>query len=293
MYYLIILLGAFILAFQGIGLKRYQKVMNNEKPFLFNSFCYFISFIVSLFFLKYLKFPSLKVFILSIIFGIFFVITIYYYNKCMSLGPVSMSTMFLSMGLVISVVFSVLYLKEEITTVKVIGFILVLSVIVISTDFKEGKGNKKFFINSVLLMIFNGILGVLQTLSISVALKTDEGYFTTFGYLTASIFAFLFYIIKCFKEEKNNFAKLSKFFLFRKKEYYICSLIAGGASGLGVNIVFHTLPYVPNGIAHSISNGSLVLFSTILSIIIFKEKLNKRNILILITGSLAIILLSM
>lgn len=285
MHYILILLGAFILAFQGIGLKRYQEVMRSEKPFLFNSFCYLVSFFVSIFFLRYFNFPSLKVFILSVLFGFFFVVTIYFYNKCMSLGPVSMSTMFLSMGLVISVVFSVFYLKEKITVVKVIGFILVLCVILISTDFKEGKGNKKFFINSVLLMIFNGILGVLQTLSISVALKTDEGYFTTFGYLTASVFAFLFYIIKSFKDDK-------KFAPLKNKNFYICSLIAGIASGLGVNIVFHTLPYVPNGIAHSLSNGSLVLFSTVLSIIIFKEKLNKRNILILVTGSLAIILLS-
>lgn len=288
MYYFIILLGAFILAFQGIGLKRYQKTMNNIKPFLFNGFCYFISFLVSLLFLKSINFPSIKVFILSLLFGFFFVVTIYFYNKCMSLGPVSMSTMFLSLGLVFPVIFSVFYLKEEITIIKIIGFILVLSIIIFSTDFKEKKGNKKFFINSVFLMFFNGILGILQTVSTSVSQKTDEGYFTAFGYLFAFVFALLFYIIISFK----NSDKDKLFAPMKSKNFYICALIAGGASGFGVNLIFYTLSFLPNSIAHSISNGSLILFSTILSIIIFKEKLNKKNILILITGSIAIILLS-
>ncbi len=137
-------------------------------------------------------------------------------------------------------------------------------------------------------MFFNGILGILQTVSTSVSQKTDEGYFTAFGYLFAFVFALLFYIIISFK----NSDKDKLFAPMKNKNFYICALIAGGASGFGVNLIFYTLSFLPNSIAHSISNGSLILFSTILSIIIFKEKLNKKNILILITGSIAIILLS-
>lgn len=288
MYYFIILLGAFILAFQGIGLKRYQKTMNNAKPFLFNGFCYLVSFAVSLFFLKFVNFPSPKVFILSIFFGLIFVVTIYLYNKCMSLGSVSISTMFLSLGLVLPVIFSIFYLNEKITLVKVIGFLLVLSIIILSTDFKENKGNKRFFIYSVFLLFFNGILGIVQTVSISVALKSDEGYFTVFGYLFAFVFAFLFYIITSFKNKDTK----QMFSPMKNKNFYICALIAGGASGLGVNLIFNMLSFLPNSIAHSISNGSLIVFSAILSIILFKEKLNRRNILILIIGSAAIVLLS-
>ncbi len=187
------------------------------------------------------------------------------------------------MSVVIPILFAFFYAKEEITILFVLGVVLSILSIYFITVKKELKIDKRFLVLPIIVFIGGGLidtsLKVLQTAYSEDVPLSAISYSIFLGAFVAGVFI---YLVK----EKANFSG-----------WEWKSIKAG--VGLGIPnyfSIFFLLSAiesfsVKSAFVFGVNNVGVVLLSTLLSVLIFKEKLEPKNQwgLLLAVVSIAII----
>jgi drug/metabolite transporter (DMT)-like permease len=191
------------------------------------------------------------------------------------------------MSLSIPVIFVIFYYNEVITLLKIAGILLALaSVYLVSSG--EGEGLK--FNIKTLLLPFGVLLGsgIIET-SIKVLQQDyvpseETPVFSASIFLFAAITGTIFFIIRFFR--KNIFIRVK-------------DIIAGFALGIpnyfSIYFLIEALrnPNLDSSIIFVINNVSIVLLSTFVGILFFKEYLVRKNKIGIIIAIVSIILVAL
>lgn len=228
-----------------------------------------------------------KWFTLTALLGVVFIIIFTYMALTAQKMGVSVSATASRMGVVFPVLFGYFYWKEDLDWVALIGIVLgLVSVYLISA---KSKGFSKVKLSNILfpIIIFVGsgfIDTALNYLKESLLGSSPEIHPTTIIFLFAGITGLVAFGRSLVKESPRRMLKN-----------------AGAGILLGVPnffSIFYLLKAINSGelqsvIIFPINNISIMLFSTIAAVIIFREHLNKRNQLGLVMATLAIALISL
>lgn len=289
MQFFILSIVFFALVFQNIGIKLFtEKYKKSEKDTLiFNGMYFFVAFLIAIIFIL-ISGQSLLVepltLILGIIFGIFFASTIIVYSKSLQLGPMSLSTLFMSMSLILPLLFSIVFMSESLTTINVIGVLLVFCTFLLSTQFNiEGRLSIKWFAYSVLTLLCNGTLSILLKIQQTTLPSEQLKPFFAIGYGCAALT-----IIILYSKQK----KVDKPINFKSSNILLLIFLTGLSSYMGNSLVATLLDSIPAVVLFPIVNGGIVVIASIASILLFKEKLDLKGVLRLILGIAAVVLLS-
>ena len=88
--------------------------------------------------------PTLQTFLYGLVFGILFCTASAMSAKAMSIGSMALSSVIMNMGLLIPILYSVIFLHEELTLLHLVGFILFcVSVTFSAFNGKESKKAKR------------------------------------------------------------------------------------------------------------------------------------------------------
>ena len=261
---------------------------NTASYFLFNSLMFGV--VVGIFFALAGGFEKLHplTLILGILFGVLFIVTIFVYMKAMETGPLSYTALFYSFGLIIPVLLGILLWNEKANFLQIIGLILLLITFYIGSR-STGKSEKGFNIKWLMLCISAFIgNGGLMALSKYHQIRLPGQQVTEFLILSFSISSllslilFLWYYIK----ERQTVSHLKTF------GFIIILILAAVTTAFGNQLALILASRVPAIIQFPSINGGVVMFSSILSWAIFKEKLDRNGVLGIVLGLAAIILLS-
>ena len=143
--------------------------------------------------------PTLFYAILS---GITLALSTIFGHLALTKGPMAVTSLICSYAIVIPSIFGISYLKESVTYLKVLGFVLlVVSMYMLSKRDSERSYKKGWFFCLIIAFVCNGITSVIQKLH-----QTDYNglylnEFTFFSFLSAFLILF---IITVFKKEKPN-----------------------------------------------------------------------------------------
>ena len=136
--------------------------------------------------------------------------------------------------------------------------------------------NKRWLIFCALAFIFQGCIGVLQKVHQSSEHKGELGGFLFIAFICSLVYSRI--------RAKKSFKELN----FTRK-HILLSLISG-ACIFGMNFLNLRLSgLLPSQLFFPVINGSAIVLSSIMSLILFKEKMSKRQIIGLCGGILSLI----
>ncbi len=215
--------------------------------------------------------------ILAIFYGIFTMLSQMLFIKAVEYSAAGVCSLIYSMGFIIPTLFSVLALGEPFGFFKIIGLMLILVCFVLMG--KVGGGNTEKLYFAFMSMTASGIIGIIQKLIARIPQKIETNEYLTIAFSVMLIGSVIGLLIM---KEKNY--GLNRGFAFTSSIMGICVVFANSINtslaGKMAGIVFFTCV-----------NGGTIILSSIFSRIIFKEKLTILQLISIIIGIVAIIMI--
>lgn len=239
-----------------------------------------LSFVVTIFCgcISDIKELNMKTIIFLILSGISTTLLWIFYFKALDAGDVSKVTPIDKTSIVITLILSSIFLKEKITTIKVISIILIsFGTMLTINKPKEKSTNNKWIIYAILTAIFTSTTTIIS----KVGLNNINSYLATF-IRTIVVFIILIIIIfikKKYKDIKELDSKGLRIVIY-----------SGITNTLSWLFYFKALQNGEASVVFTIEKLSIVV-TILLSVIFLKEKLNKKQILGIIIISSATALL--
>ena len=231
--------------------------------------------------------------------GFVFISTFYLMGYTAQKVSVTASSLSSKISLIIPVLFSLLYLNttQDFGVFRYVGLILVFGAIVLtsikkkeiqtSTEISENQEKntsispKQAFLLSFLVFILSGFIDLMMNL-VNTKFITDNTEKALFTIVIFSVAAVIGIVILLIKKEKFELKSL------------LGGVVLGVPNFFSIYFMFRALDsFGGNGaIFFPLFNISVIIVSSVASIIIFREKLNKFNIIGLLMAVLAIVFIS-
>lgn len=200
----------------------------------------------------------------------------YYIIKGSASGPYSILITFsVAGGIIIPVAFATAVFNDWLGFVRPIVILLIIFAVWLVFD-KSDKNRKeklssRFIVSCFGIAIGNGIYGTLLDAQQRVMGPNEREEMVAITFLGCAIFSLIKLIVQNPKNLKAPFIQTGK-----STVYLIVSAII---SGLAIQVYVVVLPLVDLAVLYTIDNSSVLFLSFVLSVVVFKEKLTKKNIL--------------
>jgi drug/metabolite transporter (DMT)-like permease len=235
-----------------------------------------------------------ETYIYTIFYGIFFVMAMFFLVLAMQMGPTGLVFLFFTFGIIIPIIADLTLLGTLINIFQIAGLVLLFISFYIGNrpDKSENKRiSLRFIVICISSLVMNGGIMATAKLHQGAMPGVDIDAFVLYGFIVClllSVGLFLFFYIRESKKEK-----LSYVYMFKSPKYYLSAFGSGITTALG-NILMVTLAgLVPAAIQFPLLYGGTTILTTILSIFIFKEKLTKKMVVVIIIGIAALAIINL
>ena len=214
------------------------------------------------------------------IYGFTQALFILFKTAAMNSGPVSITTLIGNCSLVISVVVCFILWNEPISLADMIGLVLLMIGLSLTT-YKKSNGafTKKWAVLSLLFLILGAGVGI----TFKAFSKSGGTEYTSDMMIIAAFVMLISYTAICifcggFASKSNEHAKKENLL------FIVLALVSGLLSCLYNRLNIYLSGALDGVIFFPSFNGGVVVLSTVFSMIIFKEKLSARQIFGLLFG---------
>lgn len=295
-----ILIFICVLAFacNGFGTRLFQTkfASSGQRLALYQAlFCMFST----LLFWCYGRFllPDLKTLAYGVAFGVFFFLACAMSAKGYLTGSMALTSVIMNMSLIIPMTYSLVFFGERWTPVHVIGILLFFSSIACSAWHKGDQKKASLLWLAVVLIGFlsNGMTATIQKIYVTGASAAQGSTFLAVAYFTATLCFAVKYAVQYFRRVSASGAdraEISPFSLAYAAKLVALSLFAGIGSFGGNLLLGQLAPKVHAAILYPCVNGGLIVFTSIISFLFFKEKPTVQKILSILLGCTAIVILN-
>ena len=223
-------------------------------------------------------------FLLALIYGAMLLCAQWFYTIALSKGKTALCATIYAFGFLIPTLSGTVFWQEKISVLGYLGILMVIPVLIISGFNKKTEcvknGSKSYLLPLIVAMICSGGLGVIQKIQQKSDFASQINSFILIAFAFCFLTSFLFFIFKKKGETKikpKNLISCSVIGIF----FATCNLLNTYLAGrLNSSILFPVL------------NIGSILFSLILGLIIYKEKLTKRDYIVLSLSIASIILVN-
>ena len=220
----------------------------------------------------------------GILSGIFYCVSSIMAFVALGCGPFALSRLILSYGGIFSISYGIFFLHDDIGIFTVIGIALMLISLYLSRLPKaenEEKASFKWIICIALATVGSGMYGVIMKMQ---QIKFESALDNEFMIIGLGFSALSLFVIGVIKDGKDAF------FILKNGTLY--SSVAGLSNGLTNFITLFTNQLLAISIASPVRSGIGMIFSFLVSKIMFKEKFLPRQVVGMIIGTAAIILIN-
>lgn len=216
---------------------------------------------------------------LGMCYGVFLCISMYTGFQALATGPMSLTGIIASFSLVIPFVFGITVWREALTVYGITGFFLLLCSIVLLNLKKERNVSVKWSIYAFITMIANGICSLIQ--------KYHQSYYPNLyrnEFMLSALLCVLLVLIaaEIIKSHEKTAIKLS-----------VSGMISGIMNGAANYIVLYLAATEKASVMFPIVSVANVIAVWTVGRILFKERLKYVQILGLVLGLSAILLLNL
>lgn len=217
------------------------------------------------------------------IYGVILFAFLLFKTQAMANGPIALSTLIGSCAFVIATAFGVLYCEETVLPAQLMGMLLLFVSLILCVNPKKSKEKLtvKWMLYSLGFFMAGGGVGILYKMFG----KSEANTECETMLLTAAIVSFVIFLTVGFmkSDKKHELIKPDK-----KVGIYI--LLSGIASCSYIRLNLSLSNRIPSVIFFPVSNGGMVILSTIAGTFLFHEKLTKRQFMGIAIGCVAVII---
>lgn len=228
---------------------------------------------------------SITTALLAVVYGVLLILAQWGYTAALSSGKIAICSTIYSLGFIFPTLSGVFFWKEIIKPINIVGLLCVIPAVIISglktTETKNNTSDNNYIIPLIISMLSAGGLGIMQKVQQNSAYAYQRPEFVFMGFCVASVISFIGFI----------FAKSTANRVWDKKLF-----LSGGAGVCfgGCNLLNTTLAgRLDSAVFFPVYNISVILLSIILSYMIFREKLTKKEVAVFLLGIISIMLLNL
>lgn len=227
---------------------------------------------------------------LTLLFGILNGLILFGYNtaliKAGTLGSYAFLNVCLLYGaILVPSAYGIIFLKEGITLLKIIGIIMMLIACAFMNldEIKLKDSSLKYYLFCILLFIFNGsYCTIIKMQTIYHNEEKQSMIMITFALMGITALVNLVYT-----EKKHT---LQAFKLNKKcLPFLILCLIS---ATLAISLLMYILPLIDTAILYTVQNGGVLILSALYSIFLFKEKISAKKLFGIVIAVISITILS-
>jgi drug/metabolite transporter (DMT)-like permease len=262
---------------------KYSDTKKGE-PIVLLAGNYLIATVTALIFLIFneTRIFSFQALIFGSVLGLLFVLSFFAYAKAISFAGTGLATTSSRLSVIIPILLSIIIFDEQPKVIHVVGFVFTLMTFIlfylsVKGNHKEGEGILKYLF---LLAVFVGI-GIndfAMKLFKGWRTESEEPYFVLFIFASAFIYSTIYIILKKIKINRHTAT---------------WGLVLGIPNVFSTIFLLAALAILPAILVYPFMNVGIIILTTILAFIIWKEKLNRWGIFAFFSGSIAILLLSL
>lgn len=225
----------------------------------------------------------LPVFLYGILTGLLCVTFQSSYINAFSLGDVSLTILINNCGMVIPILFCAIAYREPLGPIRIIGILLTGLSFYFSLKVEKGKKlSKKWLLFVLVAFVANALIMVVQKLFT----KSDVGSFQVeyvgYTYISAAVLAILLYFAVRKKGEKG----------IRKKSA-LSALLVGVVLGSFFMLNTYAVSTIDGTLLLPVYNAGATLLSTVVSVLLYKERMSTKRLIGFALGILSIVLMSL
>lgn len=214
----------------------------------------------------------------GVIYGITQAFFILFKTLAMNSGAVSVTTLIGNSSLLVSVLFCFFVWQEHINAADIIGLAILMLGIVCSTYEKKKESiSRKWVVYSMFFLLFAASVGI----SFKAFGKTGKVNSAGDMMLIASVVMLASYAIICFFVKKRNASRQN---FKMQKEFIIYALLSGCLSCVYNRMNIYLTSVVDAVVFFPSFNGGVVFLSTVLSVILLKERMKLKTVLGILLG---------
>lgn len=262
---------------------KYSDTKKGE-PIVLLAGNYFVASLISLILLliKDDSLFSISTFLFGITLGLFFVLSFFAFAKAIGYAGTGLATTSSRLSVIIPIVLSIIFYNEIPSQLHLLGFIFTILTFFlfyfsIRGNHKDGEGILKYlFLIAVFIGI--GINDFAMKVFQSWRPAEEEPFFILFIFSSALIYSSAYIIIKKIK-------------VVRHTAYW--GLTLGLPNVFSTIFLLGALSILPGILVYPLINVGIIVLTTLLAFLIWKEKLNSWGVLAIVSGVLAITFLSL
>ena len=220
--------------------------------------------------------------IFGAVYGAILCLFLYFKNESIASGPVSLTSLIGNCAFIIATWFGVIYVPERISVFQLVGMALILVALFLCINPKKSaeKLSPKWFIYCVAFFFAGGFIGIFyKVFGKSAAASEVNGMMLTASVVSCVLFFLTGIVIN--KASRHPMPSI-------KKESLIYILLSGITGCVYIRLNVSLSAVVPSAIFFPVANGGIVIITTAAGAFLFKEKLNKIQLIGIAVGLVAI-----
>ncbi len=218
----------------------------------------------------------------SIFLGFLFVVLFQIMAYSSQKIDISTTTIANKITFIFPTIMGIILFNEPWSFLKLIGFGIAVASIILSAENRRKFPKKRAYFILLILFLGGGFLESLLSYSQQRLInRSDTSVF--FGYLF--LFAFVFGLIIFFWRRSKGESKISK-------KDFLWGIILGIPNYFSMYFLLESLKDLHSSVVFPIANMGVILCSTLLSVLLFHEKLSKKKLLAVFSSIVAILLIS-
>ena len=221
----------------------------------------------------------------SLIIAILTIAFQFFYTKSLTTGNVSVIVLIINLSMIIPTLFSYFFYNESLSLPRIIGIAFTIVALVLCPAQNNKKtSDKKWLILALLASISTSGISVTQKIFNSTYLAPQKEAFLAISYVFAFVFSLILLAIMKTKGTKPTI-KLEKRYFISASLIGIILAVHGWLTNYSITVIEGTLLF-------PFSCGGTILLSTIVGVVLFKDKLTPKQILGVIFGIVAVVLMN-
>ena len=252
---------------------------------------------------------------LGCVFGVATMLALFVGALALSSGPWSYTTVIITLSTIIPTLSGAIFWDEVIKPLQIVGIVFMFACFILSvkTDSQdkeqEAKASLKWLFLTVLAALATGSIGLLQKVHQSSAYSGEVSMFLVVAFATSAVIAGVLGFIRAKKKALNDTTtsdgstasndttasnvetEVSAKETTKNGLIFLLFALGGVASALNNVINLYLSGAMESAILFPILNGGHLILVTVLSILLYKEKLSLKQWIGLTCGLIAVIML--
>lgn len=283
-------------AFVGSIVKKYYISKNTENRFsnfIFNAIGSLVA-AVMLLILDGISVPSLFTTLLGLAFGLITALQGITNIAALHCGPMSYTSVIISFSTLLSALSGIMFFGESIGWSQIVGIVLMLVSFTLATKKQDvaKNTNLKWLILCLLAFFATGGIGIIQKVHQSTIYKTESTEFLIIAFASSAIICGVFALFMK-KSDKQSATEKDKMNYDKKGIliWFIIMIISGLCVAINNKLNLYLSGVMDSAVFFPIVNGGGLILTTIAAVVLFKEKLTKRQWIGLLLGITSVVLL--